>query len=181
MRRFAIKSCTWSVSCPVLLSKMGAMRHQKLVGIEVEPLYCKVYDPLPHGTSRLSRFRFGQSVPTPFLWAHLDTIGTYERASAPQRAEQPCGRRVGCRTFARVAMMLALGPRWSRLPQRRLLNVQRAPASSPTPVRSAGQHPGPARRAPWCARRLCGVLRLARQPASHKPLHQAPSGGDARN
>ena len=67
MRRFAIKSCTWSVSCPVLLSKMGAMRHQKLVGIEVEPLYCKVYDPLPHGTSRLSRFRFGQSVPTPFL------------------------------------------------------------------------------------------------------------------
>ena len=46
---------------------MGAMRHQKSVGIEVEPLYCKVYAPLPHGTSRLSRFRFGQSVPTPFL------------------------------------------------------------------------------------------------------------------
>ena len=46
---------------------MGAMRHQKSVGIEVEPLYCKVNDPLPHGTSRLSRFRFGQSVPTPFL------------------------------------------------------------------------------------------------------------------
>ena len=108
-----------------------------------------------------------------------DTIGTTERAFAPQRAEQRCGRRVGCRTFARVAMMLALGPRWSRLPQRRLLNVQRAPASSPTPVRSAGQHPGPARRAPWCARRLCGVLRLAQQPASHKPLEQAPLG--ARN
>ena len=80
MRRFAIKSCTWSVSYPVLLSKMGAMRHQKLVGIEVEPLYCKVYDPLPHGTSRLSRFRFGQSVPIPslrgeggggFFWAVL--------------------------------------------------------------------------------------------------------------
>ena len=29
-------------------------------------LYCTVYSPLPHGTSRLSRFRFGQSVPTPF-------------------------------------------------------------------------------------------------------------------
>ena len=29
MRRFAESPCTWSVSCPVLLSKMGAMRHQK--------------------------------------------------------------------------------------------------------------------------------------------------------
>ena len=72
MRRFAESPCTWSVSCPVLLSKMGAMRHQKLVGIEVEPLYCKVYDPLPHGTSRLSRFRFGQSVPTPFLCGYKE-------------------------------------------------------------------------------------------------------------
>ena len=58
---------TCSVSCPVLLSKMGAMRHQKSVGREVEPLYCKVYASLPHGTSRLSRFRFGPSVRTPFL------------------------------------------------------------------------------------------------------------------
>ena len=33
----------------------------------VEQLYCKAYAPLPHGTSRLSRFRFGQSVPTPSL------------------------------------------------------------------------------------------------------------------
>ena len=30
-------------------------------------LYCKVYSPLPHGTTGLSRFRFGESVPTPFL------------------------------------------------------------------------------------------------------------------
>ena len=43
------------------------MRHQKSVGIEVEPLYCTAYAPLPHGTSGLSRFRFGQSVPTPSL------------------------------------------------------------------------------------------------------------------
>ena len=43
------------------------------------------YDPLPHGTSRLSRFRFGQSVPTPFLCGLLQTHQWFD-----QNKNLPC-------------------------------------------------------------------------------------------
>ena len=53
--------------CPVREHMIDVRMTQGPIQRLVGSVAMKEYDPLPHGTSRLSRFRFGQSMPTPFL------------------------------------------------------------------------------------------------------------------